>query len=262
MRGARSRVSKINRGSNDKRQQSRDSPLRAGTARSGSGSGGRDPSRFGVTHQALEIGTHLRRMLVANVAIFLQRLGDDVIEITRSCGIQTDRRNGLAIEESIENLGRSRATERHKPGRHLVEHGAKRKQVGAAVQLLSARLLRRHIRDSSDAGARIGQLLMRESRWGFGASGRGSLLRQSKIENLHLSRLGDKNIGGLDVPMHNPLSMSGGETLRNLDSNCKRLINLQWSIANQILEGFAFQKLHADKGLALVIVDFIDGADV
>ena len=41
-------------------------------------------------------------------------------------------------------------------GRHFVQHHAEREEVGARVDLLAARLLRRHIGDGADSGSRAG----------------------------------------------------------------------------------------------------------
>ena len=46
---------------------------------------------------------------------------------------------------------------RQRPGRHLVEHRAKGKQIGARVQFLASRLLGRHVGYGSDRGAGAGE---------------------------------------------------------------------------------------------------------
>ena len=44
--------------------------------------------------------------------------------------------------------------------RHLVQHGAEGKQIGAGIEFLAARLLRRHVGHGSDSGAGTGQQLL------------------------------------------------------------------------------------------------------
>ena len=51
----------------------------------------------GIALQALQVGSHVGRALVAQVAVFLQRLVDDVFQFQRQVGIQADRRNRGAI---------------------------------------------------------------------------------------------------------------------------------------------------------------------
>ena len=46
---------------------------------------------IGVALQALQIGAHVGGVLVAQVAIFFERLVDDVFELARQIGIQTHR---------------------------------------------------------------------------------------------------------------------------------------------------------------------------
>ena len=45
-----------------------------------------------VPLQPLQVGSHLRGMLIAQVAVFLQRLVDDVFQLRRNIGIQPNRR--------------------------------------------------------------------------------------------------------------------------------------------------------------------------
>jgi hypothetical protein len=43
-------------------------------------------------------------------------------------------------------------------------------------------------------------------------------LRQSKIQYLGVTTLSDKNIGGLDISVNDPLHVSSVQCVRNLDS--------------------------------------------
>src|SRR3981081_3051114 len=122
MPGTRSRVSNVNRGGDYDCCQSRNSPFQESAPRTGGGSGGGDPSGFGVAHQALQIGAHLRRMLVADVAVLLQRLSNDDYKVLRNGWIQTCRPDGFTIQEPVENLSGAGATKRHEVGDHLIEH--------------------------------------------------------------------------------------------------------------------------------------------
>ena len=62
---------------------------------------------------------------------------------------------GSPIENGVEDHGRGVARERPLPGCHLVEHDAKREQVGASVQVLAARLLGGHVGDGSEGHALV-----------------------------------------------------------------------------------------------------------
>ena len=60
----------------------------------------------------------------------------------------------------------------------------------------------------------------------FGAAGRRRLLGQAEVQDLDLSRLGDKDIGRLDVAMDDSFGMSGVQAVGDLDGNIQRFINL------------------------------------
>ncbi len=64
-------------------------------------------SRFRSRFSRLQIGAHFRGVLVAQLAVFLQRLVDDVFQLGRHIGIQPHRREPGAFENGVEDHGRS-----------------------------------------------------------------------------------------------------------------------------------------------------------
>jgi hypothetical protein len=76
------------------------------------------------------------------------------------------------------------------------------------VSRRTVRLLGRHVCDGSHDGAGIGQILLPDRRhcrnsgryvgYGFG---------QAEIEQFYVSVLRNENVGGLDIPMCDPLGM-------------------------------------------------------
>src|ERR1700747_621062 len=93
---------------------------------------------------AAQIGAHIGGGLIAHRAIFFERFVDDALEFGRYRGIQTDRRNGSAIQNSFENYAGSRAGKGRCAGGHFVENGAEREEIGAAIEFAAANLLGRH----------------------------------------------------------------------------------------------------------------------
>ena len=94
-----------------------------------------------------------------------------------------------------------------------------------ASSSLPARLLRRHVRDRAHRRAWTGQVLLRNGY--YGRCGRTphlrlplrcSYLRQSKIQNLGVPALGDKDVGRLDVAMNDALRVRGVQCVGNLRS--------------------------------------------
>src|ERR1700693_3741912 len=104
-----------------------------------------------------------------------------------------------------------------------------------------------------------GGLLYRPSHSGHGQ--RGYNFRQSKIENLDVSALGDEDVGGLDVAVNNSLGMRGIEGIGNLDGERENQLDFHRSACNTVLQSHAIQKLHRDEQMAIVLAYFVDRAD-
>src|SRR5208337_4105601 len=85
---------------------------------------------------------------------------------------------------------------------------------------------------------------------------------QTKVQHLGLASLRDENIGGLDVPMHDALAVRGVERISDLNRQVEQRIDLKRLGFNAMLEGLPLQKLHHDEGLAFVLADFENGANV
>src|SRR4029077_15659402 len=87
-------------------------------------------------------------------------------------------------------------------------------------------------------------------------------LRQSKIENLGVSGSGYKNVGGLDVTMNNAPGMSRIESLGNVDCNLEQLVRGKIFAQNTLPQRRAFQELHHNEVLPVLMADLVDRADV
>ena len=58
----------------------------------------RQTRRFGIALQPLQIGAQIGRALVAQIAIFLQRLADDALQLRRDSGFSCDGRRRLVAQ--------------------------------------------------------------------------------------------------------------------------------------------------------------------
>src|SRR6202162_4031069 len=105
-----------------------------------------------------------------------------------------------------------------------------------------------------------GGLLYRPSHSGHGQ--RGYNFRQSKIENLGVSALGDEDVGGLDVAVNNSLGMRGIEGIGNLDGERENQLYFHRSACDAVLQGRALKKLHNDERSAVLFADVVNCADV
>ena len=71
--------------------------------------------RFRIALQPLQVGAHIGRALVAQVAIFLQRLADDALKLRRRIGNQCAGGSGSSSQNRAEDVPRGRAIERQLP---------------------------------------------------------------------------------------------------------------------------------------------------
>src|SRR5579883_1311019 len=115
---------------------------------------------IGVALEALQVGADIGGVLVAQVAVFLERLGDDVLELGWEIGIEADGGHRSAIKDGLENEGRGVAAEGQRARGHLVECGAEGEQVGAAIKFLAPGLLGRHVGDGAESRTGAGEVLL------------------------------------------------------------------------------------------------------
>ena len=226
--------------------------------------------RFRFPLQPLQVGAHLRGVLVAQVAIFLQRLVDDVFQLGRKVGIQPHRGNRVRDSESRRRSPPELSPRKgNVPGRHLVEHGAEREQIGARVQLFRPRLLRRHVGDRAQRRARTGQVLL------VHASGRvaptlpgstncaaGVTFASPKSRILACPRLVTKMLAGLMSRWTMPSAWAASSASAISMASDSSSLGLQRPARDAVLQRHAVQKLHGDERLAVLLADVVDRADV
>src|SRR5207342_1373933 len=95
---------------------------------------------------------------------------------------------------------------------------AEGKQVAAGVDGLTASLLGRHINRRPRNDPHRGQRLLSSVLLVVYELG------QAEVEDLHLSGRSQKNVGGLDVAMDDPLGMGCHQRVRNLYAYVEHLL--------------------------------------
>src|SRR5580693_8636580 len=169
------------------------------------------------------------------------------------------------MKDGIEDYSRTVAAKGQCTGRHFVEHDSKGKKIGSSIQFLGQNLLRRHISDCSQRAARAGEILLGDN---CGSGSNADIvwlerdLRQTEVQNFGVTSLGDEDVGRLNVTVNDALPMSCVECVGNFNSDLQDTIQIHWAIANHMLQGCAVKKLHCDEGLAILLVNLVDGADV
>src|SRR5207244_5488489 len=81
--------------------------------------------------------------------IFAQRFADDLLKLSRSvCDVTRERRR-LFLQNRRHHLCWCVSSEWRLPGYHFVKHHAKTPDIGTLINVLSARLLGRHVTNGS-----------------------------------------------------------------------------------------------------------------
>ena len=101
-------------------------------------------------------------MLIAHIAIFLQRLGDDLFQLQRKLGFDLPGRHGLPVQDGIEDEPGCAPRERMLARGHLVEHCPEGEQIRAAIEILAPHLLRRHVSHRPQRRAGAGERFLRK----------------------------------------------------------------------------------------------------
>ena len=87
-------------------------------------------------------------------------------------------------------------------------------------------------------------------------------LGEAEVEDLRVSALGDEDVGGLDIAVHDAFGVGGVERVRNLDAQREQLLGFERAARDQVLERHAVEKFHGDEGSAFVLADVVNRADV
>ena len=87
-------------------------------------------------------------------------------------------------------------------------------------------------------------------------------LGEPKVEHLGLAGACDEDVRRLDVAVHDVLGVCGIQCFGDLDSEFQNDVDLQQRSVEPTPKCLALEQLHHDEGLALVLIDLVDRADV
>src|SRR5271156_1928239 len=87
-------------------------------------------------------------------------------------------------------------------------------------------------------------------------------LGQTEIEHLGVSSARYENVGGFHVAVNDAFCMSGGDRVSHFDRDLQRPWEFQRVAREQAVQRLAVEELHGDEWLAVMLVNFIDGADI
>src|ERR1017187_1291506 len=87
-------------------------------------------------------------------------------------------------------------------------------------------------------------------------------LRQSKVENLGMPTLGDKDVGGLDVTVDYAFGVGCVQCVGNLDGQRENQFGFEGTPRDAVLQRQPVEKLHGDEVLTFALVNLEDHADI
>src|SRR5229473_39136 len=87
-------------------------------------------------------------------------------------------------------------------------------------------------------------------------------LRQSEVQDLGVSAVGDKNVGRLDVSVNDALAVRRVQRIGHLNPQTTQNIRRNRPAADTMFQCYALEKLHGDEASAALLADFVNGADV
>jgi len=154
-----------------------------------------------------------------------------------------------------EHLDHRTSGKRPLAGDHLVHERAAREHVGPRVEILSARLLRRHVAERSyhhpwRRHHRRRQIGLRHD------------LGDSKVENLDRAAAQDEDVRGLQVPVDDVRGVRGGQRRSGLLRDGDRLGDRERAGGEPIAQRLTLEQLHDGVRKTVHLADVVDGDDV
>src|ERR1700723_87135 len=86
-------------------------------------------------------------------------------------------------------------------------------------------------------------------------------LGQTEVENLGLIAIRYKDVGRFDVAVNDALGVRTVEGVSDLDAEVEKFIQLHRLPVDRALQGLAFEQFHGEEVAAILLADFVDGAD-
>src|SRR5438477_4645628 len=112
-----------------------------------------------VAFHTFEVGAHVGDALIAEVAVFFHRLGDDEVEFGRNFRIQANHGSGVLMKNLVEDGAGALTFEGENSSGHFVQDDTKGKEVGACVEFFAEDLLWGHINHGAEGAAGTSELL-------------------------------------------------------------------------------------------------------
>ena len=209
-----------------------------------------------------QVGRHRRRIGVAIVRIPRHEPQNDPFEARRHVRAKRSGRRRCRAEDFGHDNGHGGSDERQPPRGGLIQDDAERIQIGSLVGVMAAKQFRREIRRRADDGARRRQRVGRMRHIvDVVIAGASADLGQAEVHHFHMSAGRQHDVSRRDIAMDHAAVVRGGERLGGLDADAVDLVRRQRSAADSGAKVFALHVLHHDERRAVMLQDFVDGAD-
>ena len=225
----------------------------AGWGCDGPAPAGRRPFAIGEHRglEPLEIRYQFLGRPVAGLRVLIETGRDDSIQggkLHRRCRGHGGR---LDLQHPRDRRGRGRGLEGIRPGRHLVDQHAKRKQIGPEVDLLAPGLLGRHVRGRAEHRAGLGQVGLR----------RGVGPRDAEVENLDDAGRRAEDVLGFQIAVHDTVHVGGGQRPGELCRDVDDLVRRQRTALQQRAQGRAGHVLARQIERVVDLLERVDRGD-
>ena len=170
--------------------------------------------------QPLQVGQQVLRRLVPAGDILGHQLVHNAAHDQREVGTEFGQRLRLLFRVGVLHGDRQcrLARIRRLAGEHVVERHPQRVQVAPLVQLAVADLLGAHVQGRPQGQPFLGQVVPHACQ---------RELRQAKVGDLHVPLLGQQQVLGLDVAVHNPLLVGRRQRTGRLLKQPQALLGIQ-----------------------------------
>ncbi len=148
------------------------------------------------------------------------------------------------------------AGERGLAGEQLEEHAAGGVDVAAGVHGLAAGLLRGQVLGGADHRGGLGDRCLPV----------GHRARDAEVHDLHRAVAGDHHVGGLDIPVHDPVPVAEVQCGADVGHDLHRALAGQWALGfDDVAQRSPVDELHHDVGQRAVVgaglAGVVDGDD-